>query len=83
MLIGIFGVSAGAATMNKLGIADPLARGLAMGAGAQGVGVASMANEKDAFPFAAINMVMTAVLGTVLISIPVVRDQVIKIISTN
>lgn len=83
VLTGIFGVSVWAPVLNYFKVADPLARGLAVGAAAQGVGVASIAGEKDAFPFAAINMVMTAVFATILISIPSVRDLVIQILSSN
>eukprot|EP00814_Leptocylindrus_danicus_P022343 CAMPEP_0116008760 /NCGR_PEP_ID=MMETSP0321-20121206/3042_1 /TAXON_ID=163516 /ORGANISM="Leptocylindrus danicus var. danicus, Strain B650" /LENGTH=193 /DNA_ID=CAMNT_0003477619 /DNA_START=439 /DNA_END=1016 /DNA_ORIENTATION=- len=79
VLSGIFGATAGPSLLTNLGIADPLARGLAMGAGAQGVGVAAMAGEKDAFPFAAINMVLTAVFATCLVSVPAVKDLIISI----
>jgi len=83
VLTGIFGVSVWLPVLNYFGITDPVARGLSVGASAQGVGVASIADEKDAFPFAAINMVMIAVFSTVLVSIPSVRDLVIKILSDN
>merc|ERR1712157_313466 len=74
VVTGIIGGTFGARIMNALGINDPLSRGLAMGAAAQGLGVASMVNEKDAFPFAAISMILTALLATTLASIPQVAD---------
>lgn len=73
---GIFGSTIGARFMNAINLKDPISRGLGMGAAAQGIGVAGMRKEKDALPFAAINMIMTALCSSVLISIPVFRNWV-------
>ena len=74
VLTGIFGATYGARILDAMGITDPVTRGLGIGASAQGLGVASLSNEKEAFPFAAISMVLTAVACTVLISIPTFKD---------
>merc|ERR1712238_476414 len=50
VLTGIFGGTYGAKILSAMGITDPVSRGLAIGASAQGLGVASIANEKEAFP---------------------------------
>lgn len=74
VLTGIFGGTVGRSYMDFLNIKDPVCRGLALGAGAQGIGVAALVGEKDAFPFAAINMILTALCSTSLVSIPLVRN---------
>jgi len=79
VLTGIFGATYGARILDSMGINDPVTRGLGIGASAQGLGVASMANEKEAFPFAAISMVLTAVACTVLVSIPSVKEMILNI----
>jgi len=76
---GIIGGSYGKSLLNYLKIHNPIIRGLGIGASAQGLGVASMADEPDAFPFAAMSMVLTAICVTVLASIPVVRDSVVNL----
>lgn len=74
VVTGIFGATVGRGFLDSVGIKDPISRGLAMGAGAQGLGVASMVPEPDAFPFSAMTMILTALLATTLASIPAVKD---------
>jgi putative effector of murein hydrolase len=62
-----------------MGVKDPIARGLGMGAAAQGLGVSALVSEPDAFPFAAISMVLTAICSTSLVSIPAVKNQLVSI----
>jgi putative effector of murein hydrolase len=83
VLTGIFGATVGRAVLDLLKIDDPVSRGLGMGAAGQGLGVAAMMPEKDAFPFAAINMVLTAVCATALVSIPAVRESLVNIVSAG
>ena len=83
VLTGIFGATYGARILTALGIFDPVSRGLAIGAAAQGLGVASFINEKEAFPFAAISMVLTAVGATSLVSIPWVKSALLNIAGGN
>jgi len=74
VVTGIFGATVGRGLLDRLGVNDPISRGFAMGAGAQGLGVASMVPEVDAFPFAAMNMILTALCATTLACIPVIKD---------
>ncbi len=76
---GIYGATFGASFLNAVGITDPVARGLGIGGSGQGLGVASMMNEKEAFPFAAVAMVLTAIGATTLMSIPSVANLVVSI----
>lgn len=78
-LTGIVGASYGVPLLNAMGISDPICRGLGMGSSAQGLGVASIASEPDAFPFASVGMILTAVSGTTLVSIPAVRNALIQV----
>lgn len=79
VLTGIFAATFGRGIMDSMGIKDPVARGLALGGSGQGLGVASIACEPDAFPFAAMSMVLTAVCATTLVSIPAVKDALVKV----
>ncbi|KAL7528086.1 hypothetical protein ACHAXR_004160 [Thalassiosira sp. AJA248-18] len=83
VLTGIFGATVGRGFLDFLKIDDPVSRGLGMGAAGQGLGVAAMMPEKEAFPFAAINMVLTAVCATALVSIPAVKESLISIVSSG
>lgn len=83
VLTGIYGGTYGRSFMDSIGITDPVARGLGIGASAQGLGVASMTSEKEAFPFAAISMVLTAVAATVLVSIPSIKDTIVNVATGN
>lgn len=79
VLSGLFGANFGASILDAVGIQDAVARGLGIGAAAHGLGTAAFANEKDAFPFAAIAMALTATMCTVLVSLPVIKKSVLKL----
>lgn len=79
VLTGILGATVGARVLDAAGIKDPVTRGLGVGGSAQGLGVAAFVNEKDAFPFAAVSMVMTAVAATCLVSVPSIKDMLVSI----
>ena len=79
VLTGLFGANFGASILDAFGIKDAVARGLGVGAAAHGLGTAAFANEKDSFPFAAIAMALTASACTVLVSMPAVKNSVLKI----
>jgi putative effector of murein hydrolase len=83
VLTGIIGATYGKTLLTALGVTDPICRGLAIGCSSQGLGVASISDEPDAFPFAAISMVLTAVSATTLVSIPVVKTCLIKLATGN
>merc|ERR1712050_624218 len=73
VITGLLAANFGAAALDLMGVRAPVARGLAMGAAGHGLGTAAMAQEKEAFPFAAIAMALNAALSTVLVSVPPVR----------
>lgn len=58
---------------------DPVARGLAMGATAHGVGTASLAEEPGPLAFSAVGMALTGVTTTVLVAVPSVRAALLAL----
>jgi len=79
VVTGLIGANFGASILDKFGITDAVARGLGIGAAAHGLGTAAFAKESDAFPFAAISMALTASACTVLVSIPIIKNLLMKI----
>ena len=79
VISGLIGANFGAAILDMAGIKDPVARGLGIGAAAHGLGTAAFTEEKDAFPFAAISMALTATGATILVSIPMVKKALVKV----
>ncbi len=79
VITGLIGANFGANILDAAGVKDPVARGLGIGSAAHGLGTAAFKDEKDAFPFAAIGMALTASFCTVLVSIPAVKQLVLKI----
>ena len=58
---------------------DPVARGLAMGASAHGVGTASLAEEPEPLAFSAVAMALTGVMTTLLVTLPPVRAALLAV----
>jgi putative effector of murein hydrolase len=79
VVTGLLGANFGASILSAFGIKDSVARGLGIGAAAHGLGTAAFVNEKDAFPFAAIGMALTASAATVVVSIPILRRVLLQI----
>jgi len=79
VITGLIGANFGASLLDFFGIKDPVTRGLGIGSAAHGLGTAAFVDEKDAFPFAAISMALTAICGTLFISIPAVKSLAIRI----
>jgi len=79
VLTGIIGATFGGRILTSWGVNDPVSRGMGIGAAAQGLGVASMSHETDAFPFAAIMMVLTAVFVTSIVSVPSIAESLRKV----
>lgn len=79
VVTGLIGANFGASILDYFGIKDPAVRGLGIGSAAHGLGTAAFVDEKDAFPFAAIGMTLTAIFGTVLVSVPVVQKLALRI----
>ena len=80
---GVLGATICRSVLDSLGIYDPVTRGLAVGGSAQGLGVTSMIPEPDAFPFAAMSMILTAISATVMVSIPSIRDALVTLAQGN
>lgn len=79
VVTGLIGANFGATLLDVFGIKDPVTRGLGIGSAAHGLGTAAFVDEKDAFPFAAISMALTAICGTILVSVPSVKALAIRI----
>ena len=79
VLSGILGGTYAKRILTGIGITDPVTRGLAVGSAGQGLGVASLIVEPDAFPFAAMGLILNAISATVLCSIPAVKESLMKI----
>lgn len=78
VLTGLIGANFGASVLTMFGIQDAVARGMGIGAAAHGLGTAAFVNEKDAFPFAAISMALTATACTCLVSVPVIKKVILQ-----
>ncbi len=79
VVTGLFGANFGAAILTAAGIKNPVARGMGIGAAAHGLGTAAFVDEKDAFPFSAISMALTATACTCLVSVPAIKKIVLSI----
>ena len=65
----MLGAAVGPSLLTLLGVKKPVARGLAMGAAAHGIGTAQLSNEPDAQPFAAIAMSLVGAASVVCASL--------------
>lgn len=83
VLTGILAATVGRDFLDFLKVYDPVSRGLGMGGAGQGLGVAAIMPEKEAFPFAAINMVLTAICASALVSLPAVKTSLTNIVSAG
>lgn len=79
VLTGIFGGMVGVKTLDWWAVKDPVSRGLGIGSAGLSLGVVSIKQEPEAFAFAGICLVLTAVSATCLASIPEVADLLIRI----
>eukprot|EP00526_Cylindrotheca_closterium_P008833 CAMPEP_0113626254 /NCGR_PEP_ID=MMETSP0017_2-20120614/13578_1 /TAXON_ID=2856 /ORGANISM="Cylindrotheca closterium" /LENGTH=506 /DNA_ID=CAMNT_0000536429 /DNA_START=46 /DNA_END=1566 /DNA_ORIENTATION=- /assembly_acc=CAM_ASM_000147 len=79
VVTGLIGANFGASILDAVGIKDAVARGLGIGTAAHGLGTAAIVNEKDAFPFSAIAMALTASACTCLVSIPALKRLLIQL----
>jgi putative effector of murein hydrolase/putative effector of murein hydrolase LrgA (UPF0299 family) len=70
---GLLGASLAAPLLDLIGVRDPVARGLAAGTSAHGLGTAAMAGEPAAFPFAALAMALVGIFSTLIVSTPQLR----------
>ncbi|KAG0550008.1 hypothetical protein BDA96_01G303100 [Sorghum bicolor] len=80
VLTGLLGANFVLAAMEKLRLNDPISRGIATAASAQGLGTAALsAKEPEALPFCAISYSFTGIFGSLICSIPAVRQSLIFI----
>ncbi|KAF3790733.1 Plastidal glycolate/glycerate translocator 1 [Nymphaea thermarum] len=81
VLTGLVGANFVQAMLDKLGLYDPIARGLATASSAHGLGTAALsAKEPEALPFCAIAYALTGIFSSLLCSIPTVRQSLLLIV---
>lgn len=81
VVTGLVGANFVQATLDKLRLRDPIARGIATASSCHGLGTAALsAKEPEALPFCAIAYGLTGIFGSILCSIPVVRQSLLAVI---
>jgi putative effector of murein hydrolase len=76
---GLIAFPCGKALLKALRVTDPATRGLSLAGAAHGAGLLSLADEPEAFPFAALMMNLSGAAAVCLVSIPAVRRLVVTI----
>ncbi|KAG8092684.1 hypothetical protein GUJ93_ZPchr0012g22002 [Zizania palustris] len=80
VLTGLIGANFVQAAMDKLGLNDPIARGIGTASSAHGLGTAALsAKEPEALPFCAIAYGLTGIFGSLICSVPAVRQSLVFI----
>ncbi|XP_057466634.1 plastidal glycolate/glycerate translocator 1, chloroplastic-like [Actinidia eriantha] len=81
VLTGLVGANFVQAMLDKLHFRDPIARGIATASSAHGLGTAALsAKEPEALPFCAIAYALTGIFGSLICSVPVVRQSLLAVI---
>ncbi|XP_073304225.1 plastidal glycolate/glycerate translocator 1, chloroplastic-like [Primulina huaijiensis] len=81
VVTGLVGANFVQTTLDRLGFRDPIARGIATASSAHGLGTAALsAKEPEALPFCAIAYALTGIFGSVICSLPAVRQSLLAII---
>ncbi|XP_050205816.1 plastidal glycolate/glycerate translocator 1, chloroplastic [Mercurialis annua] len=81
VVTGLVGANFVQATLDKLQFRDPIARGIATASSAHGLGTAALsAKEPEALPFCAIAYALTGIFGSIICSVPAVRQSLLAII---
>ncbi|CAA0820431.1 Plastidal glycolate/glycerate translocator 1-chloroplastic [Striga hermonthica] len=81
VVTGLVGANFVQTALDKLGFRDPIARGIATASSAHGLGTAALsAKEPEALPFCAIAYALTGIFGSVICSVPVVRQSLVAVI---
>lgn len=81
VLTGLVGANFAQTLLDKLGLDDPIARGMATASSAHGLGTAALsAKEPEALPFCAIAYALTGIFGSLLCSFPPVRQSLLLIV---
>ncbi|KAK9079951.1 hypothetical protein SSX86_001626 [Deinandra increscens subsp. villosa] len=80
VLTGLIGANFVQAVLDKLKFGDPIARGIATASSSHGFGTAALsAKEPEALPFCAIAYGLTGIFGSLVCSVPVVRQSLFTI----
>uniref|UniRef100_A0A0D9XMX7 LrgB-like protein n=1 Tax=Leersia perrieri TaxID=77586 RepID=A0A0D9XMX7_9ORYZ len=80
VLTGLIGANFAQAVMDKLGLKDPIARGIGTASSAHGLGTAAVsAKEPEALPFCAMAYALTGIFASLICSISVVRQSLVYI----
>lgn len=80
VVTGLIGANFVQATLDKLRFRDPIARGIATASSAHGLGTAALsAKEPEALPFCAIAYALTGIFGSLICSVPAVRQSLLAI----
>lgn len=79
ILTGIYGGMMGIKTLDALGVKDSVSRGLGIGSAGLSLGTVSIKGEQEAFAFAGLCLVLTAVSATCLASVPAISRMLIDI----
>ena len=81
VLTGLIGANFVQAVLDKLKFDDPIARGIATASSAHGLGTAALsAKEPEALPFCAIAYGLTGIFGSLVCSVPLVRQSLLAIV---
>ncbi|XXG43818.1 hypothetical protein AAC387_Pa01g3772 [Persea americana] len=81
VLTGLVGANFVQAMLDRLGLFDPITRGIATASSAHGLGTAALsAKEPEALPFCAIAYALTGIFGSLLCSVPAVRQSLLLIV---
>uniref|UniRef100_A0A803LTR8 Plastidal glycolate/glycerate translocator 1, chloroplastic n=1 Tax=Chenopodium quinoa TaxID=63459 RepID=A0A803LTR8_CHEQI len=81
VLTGLVGANFVQFVLDKLQFRDPIARGIATASSAHGLGTAALsAKEPEALPFCAIAYALTGIFGSLLCSVPAVRQSLLAVV---
>ncbi|XP_068650882.1 plastidal glycolate/glycerate translocator 1, chloroplastic [Aristolochia californica] len=83
VLTGLVGANFVQAMLDRLRLFDPIARGIATASSAHGLGTAALsAKEPEALPFCAIAYALTGIFGSLLCSVPALRQSLLFIVGS-
>ncbi|KAK9275720.1 hypothetical protein L1049_022988 [Liquidambar formosana] len=81
VVTGLVGANFVQAMLDKLQFRDPIARGIATASSAHGLGTAALsAKEPEALPFCAIAYALTGIFGSLICSVPAVRQSLLAVV---
>ncbi|KAI9072259.1 hypothetical protein K1719_045763 [Acacia pycnantha] len=81
VVTGLVGANFVQAALDKFRFRDPIARGIATASSAHGLGTAALsAKEPEALPFCAIAYGLNGIFGSILCSIPVIRQSLLYVV---